>query len=279
MKRILTLVLVSAAVAAVQAEEQSSSPYATAADFAKYAMKLREQALLKVEPQVFVPTSSRPAAQRYPWKSNIVTTVFWIGESAGGNNPVPNFRSSWDLNWQSNYGGFDTPERSERRNYIPVNFIPKQNPFYCALPYNDVTHGQFKPEAPLLIPWFKQAYMGQGQSVCWHRWIAIRKGNRTCYAQWEDCGPFRTDHFQYVFGNERPKPNLNHGAGLDVSPAVRDYLGLQPTDVTDWQFVNTQDVPPGPWRSYGDNNHFVIARRQAEQRLVQQGGSNSNAKK
>ena len=279
MKRILTLVLVSAAVAAVQAEEQSSSPYATAADFAKYAMKLREQALLKVEPQVFVPTSSRPAAQRYPWKSNIVTTVFWIGESAGGNNPIPNFRSSWDLNWQSNYGGFDTPERSERRNYIPVNFIPKQNPFYCALPYNDVTHGQFKPEAPLLIPWFKQAYMGQGQSVCWHRWIAIRKGNRTCYAQWEDCGPFRTDHFQYVFGNERPKPNLNHGAGLDVSPAVRDYLGLQPTDVTDWQFVNTQDVPPGPWRSYGDNNHFVIARRQAEQRLVQQGGSNSNATK
>jgi hypothetical protein len=279
MKRSFAFVLVASAISALQAEEQSSSPYATAADFAKYAMKLREQALLKVEPQVFVPTSSRPAAQRYPWKSNIVTTVFWIGEQAGGNNPVPNNKSSWDLNWTSSYGGFDTPERSERRNYIPVNFIPKQNPFYFALPYNDVTHGQFKPEAPLVIPWFKQAYMGQGQSVCWHRWIAIRKGNRTCYAQWEDCGPFRTDHFQYVFGNEKPKPNLNHGAGLDVSPAVRDYLGLQPTDVTDWQFVNTGDVPPGPWRSYGDNNHFVIARRQAEQRLVQQqGGTSTNAK-
>jgi len=38
-------------------DEQSTSPYATAADFAKYAMKLREQALLKVEPQVFI----RPA--------------------------------------------------------------------------------------------------------------------------------------------------------------------------------------------------------------------------
>jgi len=38
-------------------DEQSTSPYATAADFAKYAMKLREQALLKVEPQVFIPTS------------------------------------------------------------------------------------------------------------------------------------------------------------------------------------------------------------------------------
>jgi hypothetical protein len=279
MKRIVAFLLLTGAFGAVRAEEQSSSPYATAADFAKYAMKLREQALLKVEPQVFVPTSSRPAVQRFAWKTNIVTTVFWVGEQAGGNNPVPNFRSSWDLNWQANYGGFDNPEKSDRRNYIPVSFVPRQNPFYCALPYNDVTHGQFKPEAPLVIPWFKQSYMGQGQSVCWHHWIAIRKGNRTCYSQWEDCGPFRTDHFQYVFGNERPKPNLNHGAGLDVSPAVRDYLGLQPTDVTDWQFVNTQDVPPGPWRSYGDNNHFVIARRQAEQRLVQQGGNSGNSKK
>ena len=215
--------------------------------------------MLKLEPQVFEPTSSRPAIQRYPWKTNIVTTVFWIGEKA-------NYRSVWDSNWTSNYGGVDNPDPATRRNYIPVAFIPKQNPFYCALPYNDVTHGQFKPEAPLVIPWSKQSYTGQGQSVCWHRWLAIRKGNRTCYAQWEDCGPFRTDHFQYVFGNERPKPNANHGAGLKVSPAVRDYLGLAPTDVIDWQFVEVRDVPPGPWRSYGDNNHFVIARSKTEQR-------------
>ena len=37
----------------------AQSPYESSADFAKYAMKLREQALLKVEPQVFVPTTSR----------------------------------------------------------------------------------------------------------------------------------------------------------------------------------------------------------------------------
>ena len=43
---------------------QSGSPYESSADFAKYAMKLREQALLKVEPQVFVPTTSRPSARR-----------------------------------------------------------------------------------------------------------------------------------------------------------------------------------------------------------------------
>jgi hypothetical protein len=270
MKRLFALCFTLAVGGAAWAEDQSTSPYATAADFAKYAMKLREVALLKVEPQVFVPTASRPAPTRFPWKTNIVTTVFWVGEQAGGNNPVPNFKSSWDADWTRNYGGFDNPEPSARSNYIPISFIPRQNPFYCALPYNDVTHGQFKPEAPLVIPWFKQAYTEPGHSVCQHRWIAIRKGNRTCYAQWEDCGPFRTDHFQYVFQNERPKPNLNHGAGLDVSPAIRDYLGLAPTDVTDWQFVDVRDVAPGPWRSYGENNNFVIARRQLEKQLAQQ---------
>src|SRR4029079_9265866 len=111
------------------------------------------------------------------------------------------------------------------------------------------------------------------------RWLAIRKGNRTAYAQWEDCGPFRTDHFQYVFQNERPKANLNRGAGLDVSPAGRDYLGLGPTDVTDWQFVEVRDVPPGPWRNYGDNNHFVIAKRQSEQSLAKDDSDTRNRKK
>ncbi len=91
------MILASAISAgALRAEDQSMGVYATAADFAKYAMKLREQALLKVEPQVFVPTASRPATARFPWKTNIVTTVFWIGEQAGGNNPVPNYRSCWD---------------------------------------------------------------------------------------------------------------------------------------------------------------------------------------
>jgi hypothetical protein len=275
MRKIFALLLSLSAGGMCAYGGQSDSPYESAADFAKYARALREKALLKVEPQVFVPTSSRPATARFPWKTNIVTTVFWVGEQAGGNNPVPNFKSSWDANWTNNYGGFDNPEASSRRNYIPVAFVPRQNPFYCALPYNDVTHGQFKPEAPLVIPWFKQAYTEPGHSVCQHRWIAIRKGNRTCFAQWEDCGPFRSVHFQYVFQGERPKPNLNHGAGLDVSPAVRDYLGLQPTDVTDWQFVDVRDVPRGPWQIHGENNHFVIARRQLEQRVVQKAPGNA----
>ncbi|MEO7167378.1 MAG: hypothetical protein ABI787_00155 [Spartobacteria bacterium] len=264
---------------AVVGPASAQSPYESSADFAKYAMKLRAQALLKVEPQVFVPTTSRFSSSRYPWKTDIVTTIFWIGEMPTTNNPVPNHKSSWDPEWTRNYGGYDNPEPSRRHDYIPINFVPRQNPFYIALPYNDVSHGQFKPEAPTVVPWFRQAFVQQGHSVCKDRWVAIRRGNRVCYAQWEDCGPFRTDHYQYVFRNERPKPNLNHGAGLDVSPAVRDYLGIGQTSLTDWQFVEVRDVPPGPWRNYGDNNNFVIARRQTEQRLAEQYSTKAKAKK
>ncbi len=264
--------------------------YESSTDFAKYAMKLRENALLKVEPKVIMsPTKTvfTGSGQRYetgpslmgrgeygigggrgPWKLNIVTTIFWIGERPSGNNPVPNDRSSWDKYWSSSYGGYDNPDGAARRNYIPVNFVPRQNPFYVALPYNDVEGGHTKPEAAQVIPWFRTAFVRDGQTVLKSHWIAIRHGNRVAFAQWEDCGPFRTDHWQYVFGNERPRPNLNQGAGLDVSPAVRDYLGLGNKDLCDWRFVDFREVPPGPWALYGDNNTFVLVRRQSNERFA-----------
>ncbi|MEA3207787.1 MAG: hypothetical protein QOE70_844 [Chthoniobacter sp.] len=196
---------------------------------------------------------------RYPWKTGIVTTVFWIGEPVGGNNFTPNCSSSWDAKWTQAYGGFDNPNPASRRNFIPVKFVPRQNPFYVALPYNDVTRGTTKPEARRVIPWFKEAFRKEGQSVCRDRWVAIRnRAGKIGYAQWSDCGPFRTDHWQYVFGNEKPKPNLNKGAGLDASPALRDYLGLESTDITDWKFVDFKDVPNGPWALHGQNNTFAL---------------------
>jgi hypothetical protein len=229
-----------------------------------------------MEPQVVIPTTSRTlgVSGKYPWKTKIVTTTFWVGEPAGGNNPVHNVSSSWDLNWQTSYGGYDNPKPEARRGYIPANFVPKQNPFYFALPYNDVTRGTTKPEARLVIPWFNEAYEGEGKSVCRDRWIAVRNSDtgKVCYAQWSDCGPFRTDHWQYVFGNENPRPNLNGGAGLDVSPAVRDFLGMSSTDVCDWKFVDFREVPKGPWSEYGDNNHFVQQARRTNSRVVSREG-------
>jgi hypothetical protein len=192
-----------------------------------------------------------------------VTTTFWVGENATKNNPVPNHASSWDGKWAQNYGGLDDPDRKARANFIPVKFTPRQNPFYVALPYNDINKNGHKPEASFVIPWFKETFQGNGKTVLKGRWLAIRFKDRICYAQWEDCGPFRTDHWQYVFGNERPKPNLNKGAGLDVSPAVRDFLGMNDTDVTDWKFIDFKDIPPGPWANLGDNNTFVQMKRAA----------------
>jgi hypothetical protein len=260
------MAICSMAVAGAAHALAQSSPYQSSTDFAKYAMKLRENALLRIEPQVIIPTTGGGGAAvsgRYPWKTGIVTTIFWVGETPTANNPVPNRTSSWDPDWQRNYGGFDNPDPNQRRNYVPVRFVPQQNPFYCALPYNDVTHGSTKPEAYQVIPWFRQIFEKPGKSVCRDRWVAIRSRNgKTCYAQWSDCGPFRTDHWQYVFGNDRPKPNLNRGAGLDVSPAVRDFLGLNASiDTTDWKFVEFRDIPHGPWSRFGENNDFVLTAR------------------
>ena len=216
----------------------------------------------KDNPRIRKSSSSRPA-RPFQWKTNIVTTLFWIGEQPGGNNLTPNRTSAWDKQWTKNYGGFDDPNPAHRRNYVPIKFTPQQNPFYCALPYNDKARTGHRPEAPRVVPWFQEAYLGPAVSTCKDRWIAIRKGNRIAYAQWEDAGPFRTDHWQIRIANG-PKPNLNKGAGLDVSPAVRDYLGLKQTDVTDWRFVDFSEVPRGPWSILGENNTFVInSRRKA----------------
>jgi hypothetical protein len=266
--KLASLTLAAFFVTATLRASEAQSAISASTDFQKAAMRLRENALLKLEPQVVAPTNFRSGFNRYPWKRGIVTTVFWVGERPTARNPVPNYKSSWDVRWAQNYGGLDNPDPSQRKNYIPAKFVPRQNPFYVALPYNDVTRGTTKSEARKAIPWFKQAFERPGKSVLKGRWVAIKRGNRIAYAQWEDCGPFRTDHWQYVFGNQRPLANLNQGAGLDVSPAVRDYLGMGGKDVCDWKFVEARDVPVGPWSKHGENNTFVLQRRGANLFMV-----------
>ena len=138
----------------------------------------------KDKPLIKKSSVSRPSKQ-YPWKTNVVTTVFWIGEEPGGHNLVPNRTSAWDKQWTKSYGGFDDPDPGHRSRYVPVKFTPRQNPFYCALPYNDKAHTGHRPEAARVVPWFKEAYQGPAVSTCKDRWIAIRKGDRLAYVQWE----------------------------------------------------------------------------------------------
>jgi hypothetical protein len=243
-----------------------SSQMVRAAEIAK--ARAKTDAAKKELPK---PEAPKRSSSAFGWKPGIVTTTFWIGERPTKNNPTPNRASSWDSKWSQNYGGFDTPNPAKRVNYHPAGFVPRQNPFYVALPYNDVSHGAHKPEAARVIPWFRDAYRGPGISVLKGRWLAIRRNGKTAYAQWEDCGPFRTDHFDYVFGSSRPKPNLNKGAGLDVSPAVRDYLGMSDTDVTDWRFIDVSEVPSGPWAKLGNNNPLAKKQRIEKPALGDQG--------
>ena len=219
-------------------------------------------------PRVFAPTRPRETYTKYPWKENIVTTVFWIGEAANAEKNSPaNIASSWDTKWMENYGGYDDPDPSKRAwDFRPASFIPGQNPFYCALPFNDLAGWKrTKPTAQKVVPWFKERYTEFGETVLRGQWLAIRCGTQLCFAQWEDVGPFETDDWPYVFGTERPRTTKNNTAGLDVSPAVRDFLKLRSGQACDWRFVELEEVPPGPWRKFGDNNHFVQMRLQQSQ--------------
>ena len=181
------------------------------------------------------------------------------GEDSTERNPVANHKSSWDSAWRENFGGFDNPDPVCRTvDFRPKTFVPRQNPFYVALPYNDVCKGEHKTEASRVIPWFRREYTGKGQSVCKGRWVQIVYNKRSCFAQWEDCGPFTTEDWPYVFGDKPPVNTQNKGAGIDISPAVRDYLGITGgTAVVHWRFVEFYRIPRGPWSKWGDNNPFV----------------------
>jgi hypothetical protein len=185
----------------------------------------------------------------HPWRRNIRATLFWVGEKATPRNPTPNDASSWDPTWQESFGGVDSP--TQREGYCPHAFIPQQTPFYIALPYNDLLPGSgHKAEAAEVIPWFWKLHDGPTKSVCHGRWLALHRDGRICYAMWRDAGPFATDDWSYVFGDERPQKNPNRNAGIDVSPAVRDYLELSDDYLLDWKFVEDFEVPDGPWKNW-----------------------------
>lgn len=205
-----------------------------------------------------VPTPPRKGA--YPWHYDITATYFYIGERPTERNPTPNTASSWDSAWDDNYGGFDDPNPANRdpKTFAPKGFTPQLNPFYIALPYNDIQKGGSKPEASKVIPWYRRDKEGKYESVCRGMWVQIYYNGRYCFAQWEDCGPFCTDDWQYVFGGARPRNKANHGAGIDISPAVRDYLGI-PGGMAKvhWRFVDFSLVPGGPWAKFGKDNPFL----------------------
>jgi hypothetical protein len=188
------------------------------------------------------------SVREYPVHKNISVTLFWAGEGASDDNKqISNKSSAWDDYWTDHYGGVDSSKN--RNGYAPAKFTPKENPFYFALPYNDFDKkGERKKDIKSVIPWAKDIELGDSVSYAKNRWIKIAKGDKVAYAQWEDVGPFGENDVSYVFGSAEPQSKTNNHAGLDVSPAVRDYLGISEKDIVNWQFVEAESVPDGPWK-------------------------------
>ena len=189
-------------------------------------------------------TKAEKKSEGYPTHDNILTTMFWAGEPPDeSNHDITNTASAWVGNWTAEFGGIDNP--NDRCGFRPCGFVPKENAFYFALPFNDYDNaGKLKPASVLKkIPWY-DGPPPAGQSLVKNHWIAVTYKGKTVYGQWEDVGPFGENDQAYVFGSAMPKV----AAGLDLSPAMNDYLHLNGQGKTSWQFVNESDVPAGPWK-------------------------------
>jgi hypothetical protein len=85
------------------------------------------------------------------WK-RALATVFWLGESeTDDNDHIANLMSAWDATWVEHFGGIDDP--NNRCGYQPCGFEPKENPFYVALPYDDMQENGRRKEVNASIPW------------------------------------------------------------------------------------------------------------------------------
>jgi hypothetical protein len=223
-------------------------------DFQREAQRLREEALFKIRnaPTAALPQRTLFGGKVYPWHHGINATQFWCGESAKSGGGISNARSAYDSAWMAHFGGVDLPSPAARRNFVPASFRPHLNPWYAALPFSDVDSNGHTKRIARQIPWFMERFRRDGLSIMLGTWLECRHGGRVCYLQVGDAGPFRTDSFAYCFGNARPDPNRNGDAGIDLSPAAYQFLGLTDTQSVDWRFCSSANVPIGPWRMYGD---------------------------
>ncbi len=201
----------------------------------------------------------------YPWRTYILTTEFWIGEGSTPISSTTNVSSSWEEEWEQKNHGSDNPY--DRNGYASGSHASTLNPFYVALPFNDLA---FPDKARDWLPhgWFRRPVDGKQISACQHRWVEIKNSSGDiCYAQWEDVGPLTYDDAEYVFGGARPRGLGSDHAGLDVSPDVYQYLHLSDRNrFTQWRFVDEADVRPGAWLKLDEQAVIFTALEQLKNR-------------
>jgi hypothetical protein len=208
------------------------------------------------------PVAQAPGAQslsRYPLHERIPATVFWVGtvsaQGAGGDGQ--SLLSAWDSAWAEHFGGCDgvgaagrecasDVERRTAPDWFPTAIVPRENPYYVGLPYNDLSSP--KSTDRYRIPWaadqgFAIHLNDRTVSFMKNRWVGVTGPAGTCYAQIEDSGPGAVDP-DYVLGTGRP----SNPHGINLSPAVTRCVGLAAeagSGDVDWRFVDAP--PPGPW--------------------------------
>jgi len=122
-----------------------------------------------------VPAST--TTDSFPTKRNIITTYFWIGQGGTSISSTTNIKSAWDEFWKKNFGGIDCPEdRKDAKKFreasLPEKFAPTLNPFYVALPFNDIA---FPKKARAFVPWWseKELIIDHLESQCKGRLVMI----------------------------------------------------------------------------------------------------------
>jgi hypothetical protein len=213
---------------------------------ATWAVAIAAALVAACTPRPPAPAAPRGPGPAYPAHERVVATVYWVGEPADADNGfVSNDASAWDERWRQHFGGTDDPTHRQHGGDWPAGFRPSQNPYYFALPYGEYTDdGALKSDVDRVYWYDPRHRLTFPRSVLRGRWVRISMGGKTAYAQWADVGPFRTDDVDYVFGTHEPADGR---AGIDLSPAVAHYLGVPGRGVVRWQFVDSADVPTGPW--------------------------------
>ena len=208
--------------------------------------------------------SPSPSDTGYAWRTDIVGSMFYVGEKASADNGYQtNEEAAWCTDWVACFGGVDKPTRRSTNGYWPAGFTPRENPFYVALPCDEFTDKGHQPDFvkhASQIPWVPKGADGKPvlpdeDSVLKNVWVQIVAGNVTVEAQLEDTGPFeesgdKNNDCGYVFATDdrRPANTWELKAGIDLSPAVMKHLtGNANTGsvVVKWRFV--QRPSDGPW--------------------------------
>jgi hypothetical protein len=204
-------------------------------------------------------------------KSAIAST-FYIHEPAGSSNAgISNVPTAWDDLASKDYGvpdgwgpinGVSGPT-FKRRGLCPAAGIPKEGLAYVAIQVVDHDGRIYKKAFPWVkyaarflpqLRKFKDGHFADWQSPFKNLWVEVHYHGLVAYGQVEDTGPSkftdgRAADFPYVFGRARHTKN-RYGlhAGIDLSPALTDYLGTDGGARVTWRIIPSDLVPNGWWK-------------------------------